>query len=399
MRTLFIFCFVLALFLFFSVSGLTEDDTTSSAISARIAELTPPDKDIPDNPIILADEIRRISQELEETRKSANEHEREFKALNTNKDLAAKVFQDISNLNCDSALPDLEALMDQLDRRARALADAFENDPANPWANVSTEGIRKLPPKAQCEGLRKITSDPDLLTFVDKKLDELKSLNAEIDRLIQALQKRQAALAQHNQADESKSYIFQDLWIIILVIGLLSVGTILVIKLFTPDLQQQWVASGQVIQFVTVMILLSVIMALGLASILKENTLGTLLGGIAGYVLSQGVGRAAAQAVKEGILRGTAATTAAAAATAPPVVAAIAPNNGPSAGGTIVSIMGTGFDSVTSVTFGGVAATINSQSSTAVQVATPAGAAGTVDVVVTNADGRSVTSVGGFTYA
>jgi hypothetical protein len=173
----------------------------------------------------------------------------------------------------------------------------------------------------------------------------------------------------------------------------------LVIKLFTPDLQQQWVASGQVIQFVTVMILLSVIMALGLASILKENTLGTLLGGIAGYVLSQGVGRAAAQAVKEGILRGTAATTAAAAATAPPVVAAIAPNNGPSAGGTIVSIMGTGFDSVTSVTFGGVAATINSQSSTAVQVATPAGAAGTVDVVVTNADGRSVTSVGGFTYA
>ena len=398
MRTLLILCFVLALVLVFCVSGLTEEDTTASGISSRIAELTPPDKDIPDNPILLADEIRRVSQEIEETRKSASEHDREFKSLNTNKDLAAKVFQEISNLNCESALPDLDALMDQLDRRSRALADAFENDPANPWANVSTEEIRKLPPKAQCEGLRKITSDPDLLTFVDKKLDELKSLNAEIDRLIQALQKRQAALSQHNQADESKSYIFQDLWIIILVIGLLSVGTILVIKLFTPDLQQQWVASGQVIQFVTVMILLSVIMALGLASILKENTLGTLLGGIAGYVLSQGVGRAAAQAVKEGILKGTAATTAAA-ATPPPVVAAIAPNNGPSAGGTIVSIMGTGFDSVTSVTFGGVAATINSQSSTAVQVATPAGAAGTVDVVVTNADGRSVTSVGGFTYA
>lgn len=47
----------------------------------------------------------------------------------------------------------------------------------------------------------------------------------------------------------------------------------------------------------TVMILLSVIMALGLAGILKENTLGTLLGGIAGYVLAQGVGRAAAREV------------------------------------------------------------------------------------------------------
>jgi membrane protein YqaA with SNARE-associated domain len=45
------------------------------------------------------------------------------------------------------------------------------------------------------------------------------------------------------------------------------------------------------------MILLSVIMALGLAGILKENTLGTLLGGIAGYVLAQGVGRAAAREV------------------------------------------------------------------------------------------------------
>ena len=393
MRILLILCFVLALVLFYSVSGLTEDDTTPAAISSRIAELTPPDKDVPDNPIILDDEIRRISQELEETRKSATANDREFKNLNTNKDLAAKTLQEIANLNCDAAIPDLESLMDQLDRRARGLSDAFENDPANPWASVSTEELRKLSPKERCEGLKKITSDPDLLTFVDNKLDELKALKTEIDRLVEALQKRQAALSQHNQADEQKSYIFQDLWVIILVIGLLSVGTIVVIKLFTPDLQQQWVASGQVIQFVTVMILLSVIMALGLASILKENTLGTLLGGIAGYVLSQGVGRAAAQAVKEGILRGTVA-----AATPPPVIAAIMPNNGPSAGGTAVAITGTGLDSVTSVTFGGVPATINRQTSTVIEVATAAGQPGAVDVIVTNRDGQTVTSPGGFTF-
>ena len=57
----------------------------------------------------------------------------------------------------------------------------------------------------------------------------------------------------------------------------------------------EWVASGQVIQFVTVMILLSVIMALGLAGLILENTLGALLGGIGGYILSQGVGRSVAR--------------------------------------------------------------------------------------------------------
>ena len=41
------------------------------------------------------------------------------------------------------------------------------------------------------------------------------------------------------------------------------------------------------------MVLLIIICVLGISEILKENTLGTLLGGIGGYVLSQGVGRAA----------------------------------------------------------------------------------------------------------
>jgi hypothetical protein len=396
MRTLFILCFVFALVLVFCVSGLTEDDTSPSAITARIAELSPPDKDIPDNPIILDDEIRRINQELEETRKSMDAYERQIKDVTTNKDLAAKTIQEIGNLNCDSSPADLiETLLDQVDRRARALSDAFSNDASNPWASVSTEEIRKGSPKQRCDGLKKITADADLLTFVDKKLDELKTIKTETGRLVDALQKRQATLSQRNQAAETKSYIFQDLWIIIGVIGLLSIGTIFVITLFAPDLQQQWITSGQVIQFVTVMILLSVIMALGLASILKENTLGTLLGGIAGYVLSQGVGRAAAQAVKEGILRGTPAT----APRVAPVIAAVTPNNGPAAGGTAVAITGVGFDSVTSVMFGNAPATINRQSSTAVEVTVPAGQAGAVDVTVTNMDGQSVTSPGGFQYA
>jgi uncharacterized protein YlxW (UPF0749 family) len=397
MRILLILFFVLALVLFYSVSGLTQDGATPSAISSRIAELSPPDKDIPDNPIVLADEIRHINEELDETRKSGDLLEKQIKTLNKNKDAATKTLQEIAALNCDASPANLPTLMDQVDRLARTLADPFDEDNTSPWANVSTRDLRNLAAKEQCEKLKAITSDPDLLTFIDKEQNQVTDLKKETDQLVDALQKRRAALVTHNQVAETKQDIFQYLWIIIGVIGLLSIGTIFVIKLFEPELQQQWVASGQVIQFVTVMILLSVIMALGLASILKENTLGTLLGGIAGYVLSQGVGRAAAQAVKEGLRLGTGSTQHPAGPPAP-AITSITPNNGPSAGGTPVTIAGTGFDSVTAVTFAGVAATINNQTSSAVNVTTPAGHAGPADVIVTNKDGQTATSPGGFTF-
>lgn len=80
------------------------------------------------------------------------------------------------------------------------------------------------------------------------------------------------------------------------IIGAASILTIAAILLFDDEVQMEWVASGEVIQFITVMILLSVITALSLSNKIQENTLGTLLGGIAGYVLAQGVGRAAARA-------------------------------------------------------------------------------------------------------
>jgi hypothetical protein len=82
------------------------------------------------------------------------------------------------------------------------------------------------------------------------------------------------------------------LWIVAGVC-LFACITLSVIKLYTDEQAMEVIKSGQLIQFPTVMILLVVIVVLGLTSILQENTLGTLLGGVAGYVLSQGVGRAA----------------------------------------------------------------------------------------------------------
>jgi len=80
-------------------------------------------------------------------------------------------------------------------------------------------------------------------------------------------------------------------------------------------------------------------------------------------------------------------------------VTSVNPANGPSLGGTDVTIGGTGFNAGPTVTFGGSAATnVVRVNSTTITATTPAHAAGAVDVVVTNTDTTSGTLTNGFTY-
>jgi hypothetical protein len=67
----------------------------------------------------------------------------------------------------------------------------------------------------------------------------------------------------------------------------------------------------------------------------------------------------------------------------------------------VVVLTGSGFFAGAAVTFGGIPATdvaVLDSTSTRLRVVTPAHAAGTVDVVVTNADGRSATLAGGYVF-
>jgi hypothetical protein len=84
-----------------------------------------------------------------------------------------------------------------------------------------------------------------------------------------------------------------------------------------------------------------------------------------------------------------------------PTVTGISPSAGPVAGGTSVTITGTGFTGVTKVMFGSITAssyTVNS--ATSMTVTSPAGSAGTVDIKITNAAGQSqASSADQFTYA
>src|SRR5205814_4261318 len=83
----------------------------------------------------------------------------------------------------------------------------------------------------------------------------------------------------------------------------------------------------------------------------------------------------------------------------PPTVSAISPSSGTAAGGTPVTITGTGFLAGATVKLGGTAATgVTVVNSTSITATTAAHAAGTVNVVVTNTDAQSGTLTNGYTY-
>ena len=82
-----------------------------------------------------------------------------------------------------------------------------------------------------------------------------------------------------------------------------------------------------------------------------------------------------------------------------PLISSISPNSGPTAGGTTVTISGTGFAAGATVKFGNTAATnVNVLGSTTITAVTPARTSGSVNVVVTNPGGQSATSTSGYTY-
>jgi hypothetical protein len=83
----------------------------------------------------------------------------------------------------------------------------------------------------------------------------------------------------------------------------------------------------------------------------------------------------------------------------PPAISGISPTSGDSTGGTVVTIAGSNFVSGATVSFGGSAASsISFVNSSQLKATTPAHAAGSVNVVVTNPDGTSATLSSGFTF-
>lgn len=80
-------------------------------------------------------------------------------------------------------------------------------------------------------------------------------------------------------------------------------------------------------------------------------------------------------------------------------VISVSPNSGPAAGGTSITITGSNFVATPTVKVGGTSATgVGFTNSTTVTATTPAHAAGSGDVLVTNPDTTNATLVSGFTF-
>jgi LPXTG-motif cell wall-anchored protein len=82
-----------------------------------------------------------------------------------------------------------------------------------------------------------------------------------------------------------------------------------------------------------------------------------------------------------------------------PTITGVDPAQGPTSGGTAVTVTGTGLTGATDVTFGGIPGTnlVVNPAGTSLTVTTPPGPVGPVDVVVV-LPGPDATSVGGYTY-
>lgn len=81
-----------------------------------------------------------------------------------------------------------------------------------------------------------------------------------------------------------------------------------------------------------------------------------------------------------------------------PTVSTVSPAVGPIAGGTSVTVTGTGFQTSPSVSIGSVGCTVTASTSTSITCTTGARASGVVDVQVTNSDSQSGTKTDSFTY-
>jgi hypothetical protein len=161
-------------------------------------------------------------------------------------------------------------------------------DPATMCLNYSQEK------KSTESSLAQINASVDIYEKqLNIKLSSLKDQSPRADALKKAWEKYAEKLTRSIE-DQSvpATKVADQLGIIIGVFCVFGILMFLSVAVFKDDVQFELIASGQVIQFATVMVLLIVVCVLGMSKFLTENTLGTLLGGIGGYVLSQGVGRA-----------------------------------------------------------------------------------------------------------
>lgn len=312
---IFILSFFVLPTLSFSKSTTDESEYTIEEIESRISDLNPPDKNLSENEFSLTDERGILHAEISDIRSmlsNKNDRLKTMDEINKTKSTVSDLVSEITKLDCKLKKNEVVASGKKIYEKVQWYNYSYVAESSetleNPWDDAPSANDEKIDSQELCLKWKEFIGDKDrqitLIGYFDKLKDTISidmeqsnKKRSQASTLLDLLQKRKDIIEKRLSEQSTKSGLANNLWAVIAAIGFFGLGAIIAVRCFDEKIQMEWVISGQVIQFVTVMILLSVIMALGLAGILKENTLGTLLGGVAGYVLAQGVGRAAARDV------------------------------------------------------------------------------------------------------
>lgn len=304
----------------FSKGGMSADD-----VAKYLSELDARSKVLPSDPTLIYMQISWVDRELSQmdrlkqrAEETANEMEQELDSFKQRWKRANSAIGDIASEGT-IATSELSSAMGSLCRCLNELSswggiryqDCFANADQileSPLVAQLVAGERPIGSKwAELVKLlrgQELSQNMQSLTeYMEKHREamarETKQLCDNLAKVEEGLAEYKEKLHEAQRDMKVKSSLAGALPWVVLALGLLCVGVILATRLFPENVMLEWAASGQVIQLVSVLLLLTAIMALGLAGLLTERTIGTLLGGVGGYVLSQGVGRIAARRAKQ----------------------------------------------------------------------------------------------------
>ncbi len=188
---------------------------------------------------------------------------------------------------------------DSLQRTHTALRALSSNMTSlHPWEEITPEALLALcgpPLLASLEGMERGLAD------LSSEFGTTAASRDDLDRALNELERRKHDIVTQMSNEVASARVAGIMPWILVIIFTLGMAMMFGLKLFSPHIQSELVSSGQLLQFVTILILFGALLALGLADKLQEQTLGALLGGLAGYVLSQGIGQRVRQSTLQTI--------------------------------------------------------------------------------------------------
>ncbi|HKO95114.1 MAG TPA: hypothetical protein VJU61_28360, partial [Polyangiaceae bacterium] len=210
-----------------------------------------------------------------------------------------QLLKELAAVDCRTGVPepkllDLRRLVDAMNELSES--SAFSRPTIRPPS--ATPGPRQcLEVKAFALEWESLGRDAEkLVRELDKSVTRIRRMQVqdaddahELAVLRQWLDRLRAA------SEAGSSNVIEKLPVLIVFLGIFSLSIMVMVRRFIPDIQREWVQSGQVIQFMTVTVIVIAVLSLGLAEKLSKENLGTLLGTIGGYVLAQGIGRSASR--------------------------------------------------------------------------------------------------------